>query len=470
MNEPEPRSPIEPAHIEPAGTMPPRPPLLVRLAVILVIAGFTIFQRFGVSLGSSGAGAADVSSPGATSVYSIDVALIAQYLLVGSLFVTGSVHLNKPNLILFVPCLLIASASCLLNIQDASYLSLALLVVAYSPFILSARPRAEINPCGVWALRMFSNFALFCAASGIVQFAAQFVIHQPWLFDFTEYIPEAIRGSGTYNTVIPVGTGSFSKSNGFFFREPSMFSQITALALIAEFALLRRFVRIGILSCALVLSYSGTGIGVLLIALMFPLGVKSVVRMGVLATLGALAIGTAIGLMGDSVHLGATLDRVREFNSAGSSGFARFVAPFLVVWEAISVDSWAVIVGHAPDAWSTLLGYGPGTIARSIARNAGSYEINDPTWAKLTFEYGLLGLACFTALVLRAINQSHIPIAIRAALFSTWLIMGGYLLTPQVTAQLYVLAALWPVSAPQRQESRYRARPVPPLPVKTSAR
>jgi hypothetical protein len=193
------------------------------------------------------------------------------------------------------------------------------------------------------------------------------------------------------------------------------------------------------------------------------------VRMGILASIGALAIGTLVGLMGDSVDLGPTLDRVHEFNTAGTSGFARFVAPFLVVWEGISVDSWAVIVGHAPDAWSTLLGYGPGTLARSIARNVGSYEINDPTWAKLTFEYGLLGLACFTALVLRAINQSHIPIAIRAALFSTWLIMGGYLLTPQVTAQLYVLAALWPVSAPQRQESGYGARAVPPLPVKTSA-
>ena len=451
--------------IAPAEEGASRPPWLVRMTVILVITGFTILQRFGLSLGASGTTAsADVSSPGATSVYSIDVALIAQYLLVGSLFVTGSVRLDKMNLILLVPCLLIAVASCLLNIQDASYLSLALLIVTYSPFALSTPARGTVNPCGVWAIGVFCNFALFCALSGIAQFGAQFVIHQPWLFDFTDYIPEAIRGSGIYNTVIPVGAESFHKSNGFFFREPSMFSQITALALIAEVALFRRIIRMGILCCALVLSYSGTGIGVLLIALMFPLGVRSLIRMALLAALGGLALGALIGFMGDALHL-TMLERVHEFGTSGSSGFARFVAPFIVVWEAIDIDTWSVVVGHAPDTWSTILGYGPGTLARAIARNVSAYQVHDPTWSKLIFEYGLLGLASFTMLILRAINQSRAPVQIRAALFSTWMIMGGYLLTPQVTAQLYVLAALWPVRTPRRQARPYQVtRSTTPLP------
>ena len=68
----------------------------------------------------------------------------------------------------------------------------------------------------------------------------------------------------------PIEYGSeYYKSNGVFMLEPSHFSQILALGVIAELASRRRTTRLAILSLALLTTYSGTG--PLLLAIMSPL-------------------------------------------------------------------------------------------------------------------------------------------------------------------------------------------------------
>jgi hypothetical protein len=396
-------------------------PALVRFAVVLVIVSFTIFQRFGVNVG----------------VYSIDLALIGQYVLVASLLLTGVAWADHTGLILFIACVVVAIASYLLNIQDASIGSLALLLIVYLPFVFHVRPDVDIDSGWRWTLKVYSNVALFCALSGIVQFLAQFAIHQPWLFNFIGDIPPAIRGNNDpYNTVIVVG--SLYKSNGFFFVEPSHFSQTMGIALIVEIVVFKRLLRIGLLACALLLSYSGTGLGVLLIAMMFPLGRKTVIRLALLAGVG-LAIYWGLG---DLLNLSFMVKRVDEFNEAGSSGFARFVSPMLLIWWQIDVDAWSAILGH-----------GPGMILRTIERMPRSREYFDPTWAKLVFDYGALGLIGFSLFIVRTLNQSRAPAELRAGLFTTWLVMGGYLLIPLKTAELQVLALMWPAGAALSQRS-----------------
>src|SRR5690606_958101 len=97
-----------------------------------------------------------------------------------------------------------------------------------------------------WILRVFAGVGLFCAIAGIAQFLMQFVIKAPWLFDFTPNLPPVLRSSGGYNTVIPAGDGLF-KSNGFFFKEPSLFSLVMAFALLVEIGHFRRWLRMGVL-------------------------------------------------------------------------------------------------------------------------------------------------------------------------------------------------------------------------------
>jgi len=140
---------------------------------------------------------------------------------------------------------------------------------------------------------MFSHVALLCALAGIAQFYAQFVFQAPWLFDFSRDLPWHLRGPSGYNTVIPVG--ELYKSNGFFLREPSHFSFLMALALLAELQMARRPLRLVTFGLALLLTYSGTGLLALSLGLMFPLGRRTLVQLLVLGVLGFVMFG----LLGD---------------------------------------------------------------------------------------------------------------------------------------------------------------------------
>src|SRR5690606_28604443 len=157
--------------------------------------------------------------------------------------------------------------------------------------------------------RAFGNIALLCALAGIAQFFAQFIIDTPWLFDFSHYLPEAVRNVGTYNTQIPVG--DLYKSNGFFLREPSAFSFLMALAAIVELNTERRWQRVVLFVFALLLTYSGTGLLALGLGLMFPLGFKTIARLIVLGLGGMLLIA----LLGDVLNLSFTVSRIQEFGS-----------------------------------------------------------------------------------------------------------------------------------------------------------
>jgi hypothetical protein len=180
--------------------------------------------------------------------------------------------------------------------------------------------------------------------------------------------------------------------------------------------------------------------------MMFPLGRKTVIRLALLAGV-ALAIYWGLG---DLLNLGFMVNRVDEFNETGSSGFARFVSPMLLIWWQIDVDAWSAILGH-----------GPGMILRTIERMPRSREYFDPTWAKLIFDYGALGLIAFSLFIIRTLNQSRAPAELRAGLFTTWLVMGGYLLIPLKTAELQVLALMWPAGAALSQRSA-RLQGAPP--------
>jgi hypothetical protein len=135
-------------------------------------------------------------------------------------------------------------------------------------------------------------------------------------------------------------------------------------------------------------------------------------------------------LVGDALNLSYTLNRIGEFASERSSAYCRFVYPGAVVVQQL--DS---------SPWTSLLGHGPGTMERMRATCADGAQT---TYAKVLFEYGLLGALAFGALILTALNRSATPIRIRVALGVTWLVLGGNLLASEVLLVIYILAAMWP--------------------------
>ena len=385
--------------------------LLRRILLTVVILSVTVFSRFGVNLGT----------------YSLSFSLIAIYVFVAVELWYGGLAVAPRRLVAYCACIVVAITSFVLNtnlssVDRTSWTSLLLLATIYLPLVFVLLTEESEDSQTLWTMRMFSNVALFCACTGIAQFYAQFVFHSDWLFDFTPYLPTLLQGPGGYNTIIPVG--ALYKSNGFFFLEPSLFSFIMALALMGEIVLHKRAVRMAMFALALLLSYSGTGLLALIIGLMFPVGRRTLVQLPLLFAAGSVVYW----LLGDSLNLSFTLGRIGEFNSEHSSAFIRYVAPMRLVLD--SIDS---------DPWSTLFGHGPGTITRIQQ----GFDFHDPTWAKLLFEYGLLGFAATVTLVVTVLKHRVTPIQVRATWFSCWLIMGGHLLNPDTVALMLVLAGFW---------------------------
>jgi hypothetical protein len=397
---------------EPDAAPVPRARRALRAAFVALLLAITVGQRFGLNFGS----------------YSLNLALPAMYTLLAVAVLSGVLLLSLKRLLLYGACVALALQSAMANASHASMASFLLLLVMYLPFVFVLRADALGELGARWSLHAFMNIALACAVAGIAQFYAQFIGHADWLFDFTGYLPTWLRGPSGFNTVISVG--SLHKSNGFFFREPSGFSFIMALGLLAEWAHARRLWRLGCFGLALLLSYSGSGLLALFIGMLFPLGPKTFVRLALLACVG----GALCWLLGDVLNLSFTLGRVGEFGSERSSAYIRYIAPLRLVRDSFETHVFTPFLGH-----------GPGTILHA---NPG-YEFHDPTWAKLVFEYGLLGLVAFVALFLTSLGRAAIPMELRAALFFSWLLMGGHLLSPEQNFLMLALVGLVPVPPPR---------------------
>lgn len=380
-------------------------PALTRAAWTVLLVAIIPLQRFGVNFGS----------------YSLNVGLPAIYALLAIGALGGVVVVSPSRLALFAACACLALLSTLVNDSQASGSSVLLLLVMYLPFVFVLTPGSGLDHDRV--TRTFSNLAFACAIAGIAQFYAQFFIHADWLFDFTRFVPAALRGPQGFNTAIPVG--SLYKSNGFFFREPSGFSFMMALALLTECLSRRRALRIACFVLALLLSYSGTGLLALIIGTLLPPNRKTLARAALAIGAGALVLW----FLGDALNLSFTLKRASELDSDRSSGYIRYVAPMHLLLDAARADPASLWLGH-----------GPGTIFRTQT----GYEFHDPTWAKLIFEYGLLGFAGFVTLFASTLLGAGAPARIRIVLFAAWLIMGGHLLSPEQNFLTLALVGLVP--------------------------
>ena len=406
-------------------THAPRPngePLL-QAAILFVLLSLTVLDRFGLRV---------------LPDWSLPPPILAMYVLAATMLLTGAAALNRRSALGFVAVVASAGLSFLVNTwfeprPHQSITSWLLVILSYAPFVLTLA--GDTDPrLWRWTLRMFIGFTLLVAIAGIAQFAAQFVLRPIWLFDYTSFIPEPIRTAQGWRTVHPVADwvqsdGYWMKSNGFFLREPSIFSLAMALGMVCELALGARRWVLALLAAALVLSYSGSGVLCLAVAMAFPLGRRTLVRVIGLALLAALLLV----LFGDALNLSYTLHRAAEFGSENSSAYCRFVHPWLSVLQQLDTN-W----------WSALLGHGPGSMTRAGASCA---DLHEPTYGKLLFEYGLAGAVAFGVFVVQALNRARAPLRLRVALGVSWLFLGGHLVNSELLPTIFLLSAMWPAGA-----------------------
>lgn len=386
-------------------------------AIVFAVLALTVLDRFGLRISAG---------------YSIPPGMIALYVLVGVMVLTGGGMLNARGALAFLAVACAAALSYLANAAlrpppAPSITSFLLLFVLYLPFAFSLRPGAAGHDLWRWSVRLYIGFAVFLAAAGIAQFFLQFAYRPEWLFNFMPLIPEPLRASGGWNTVN--WAGDSIKSNGFFLREASLFSVAMAFAFICELSLGRRKWVLATLAAALVLTYSGSGLLCLAVAMLFPLDRRSLPR--VLAF--AAAAAAVYFLFGDALNLGYTVERTGELASGKTSAYCRFVYPNVLILQDFDSTPWASLIGN-----------GPGSMPKLDAACGNGVET---TYAKAIYEYGLLGALAFFALVLGALNRSAAPIRIRVALAVMWLFLGGNLLTSEFLVLIFLFSAMWPAGS-----------------------
>lgn len=388
---------------------------VLKAAIVAALLALTVLDRFGLRLGD---------------LYSAHPALLATYGLVMLMLLAGAAELNVRGAVLYAAVAGVAALSYLVNASfgASQYVSIGswlLLMVLYAPFVVSLRQGAAPASLWPWMMKAYMGFALLVAAAGIAQFLAQFVFRAPWLFDYTPLIPASIRGFEVWKGVHPIG--EWIKSNGFFLREPSFFSLQMGFALLVELSLARRRWVMGVLVLGLALSYSGSGLLVLAVGLLFPLGRYSLVRFAAAAALAA----SAVFLFSDALNLSYTAGRVAEFGSARSSAYCRFVEPAVVTFRDLDANGWTSLLGHGPGA---------------LPKMHGTCQT---TFAKVPFEYGLLGTLALGMLVLGALGRSSVPVRIRAGLGALWATQAN-LLGAEWVLLAYMLCAMWPEGSAAR--------------------
>jgi hypothetical protein len=271
-------------------------------------------------------------------------------------------------------------------------------VVTFAEPVDEARFFRAVNAC----------FAVV-ALAGIVQFAAQAAGVS--VFSFTGLLPDWMLFEAGYNLQIPSGIGDLLKSNGFFLVEPSVFSQMMALALIIEVLTARRLRHLAIFAAGLLLSVSGTGwivIAAFILAAPFGLGLRGLALAAAIVVLVAGVAGGLVLLAPDIAD--AFAGRIDEVLRPGTSGHMRFVTPLWLLSDMIGGDPTAA-----------LLGIGPGAAERLTL--AYDYDVNTPV--KVAVEYGLPALLAY--LLLFTLGQrTPTQGAILVPALVLFMVTGGY--------------------------------------------
>lgn len=341
------------------------------------------------------------------------------FLLVAYGFLTGQLQFESRRLTFLFIVLATLGLMQLMRPDSFSFPSFLMMNALASTFAFTTRSSAVTSAD---AHRFFCDLSAFIALLGIAQFFIQFLNNPAFTFPIEEFVPQGMRTAG-YNTVSPLFYGSpLYKSTAFVMLEPSVFSQVCAIGLIAELAGRSRLLRLATYVVALIVAYSGTGL--LILAVSLPLFVVKYRRWDLLWR-GIVLIGIVV-LLSEPLNLNLLTGRLDEFGRVGSSGFARFVG-----WQDLFSDRlW-------PSTTAALFGHGAG----SFEANAVGYAAAQMAHAKILFEFGVLGGLVYLSFIFFCIFSNGAPRILQVAIGVCYFMNGAY--SPTLTG-LALSLLLWP--------------------------
>ena len=400
----------------PAGATRPRSVGLLDLHPLIAVAlVFSLYlQRFGVHTASG-----SFISAGHVAVLGAALGLV----------VLGRAALDLTNTLLLAAftAFAVAAAAGIVTapqtVTEVAPQSLFLIVTLYAVLCVAPVPLGNTRD----VLYVYNTHMMVMGVLGILQFLLQFGGIR--LFSFEGIVPDALLIEFAYHVVNPTSYGSpWFKSNGMFFLEPSLFSQFTAIALAAEVILFRRPTFVVVFCLAIIASYSGSGLLTLATALV----ILSVFRPRYALFLFALAVAAILALAVLSKVAPHVYDyyttRALEFQTSGSSGYQRYVSPYL-------------LLGAVAEGWNIIVGYGPG--AAEKFRLGFAYDVN--ALVKIVVEYGLIGGVLFFGFLFIAISKRGGGSFLIVLCMSWYFLGGGYQLTSCVvhTIAAFLVWSSW---------------------------
>lgn len=386
-----------------------------RLVIHAAFIGAIVLQRFCVYVGTG-------------AIYVAQMIFMAA---IAAMLLTGRATLRPALTLLLAGFAALALVSTLVavNVADQritiSIGSLVIVLLLYA--LLVVRPTARFDATRTFAI--FVGYIRLTAVLGIVQYLLQFVGIRT--FSFMAMVPalRAVVVEPMFNHEPWIAYGSnIMRANGFFLIEPSVFSQLLVLALIVDIFVRRQWWFVPLYVVAHLLSYSGTG----LLALAVTLPILALVDFRstgrIMAFVAGLVVVGVIGAIALPDQFAAIAGRADELRYSGSSGYARYVAPFQVI-------------GAVWGETRTLVGYGPGAMERASFFIAGSGS----ALTKLFIDYGLFGLTAFVTFLVAAVWRRDIAIVCVYGLVNFQL-GGGFLLFPPFVVIMATLC-IWSARA-----------------------
>lgn len=285
------------------------------------------------------------------------------------LMASGLLVVDRNLAVLFGIVAIASLASCVASGEMNTLPSAMLLLVLNASFVFRRRGvLASTRGAAIGLTRGFKAFMVLCVALGIMQ-----VLPFNEFITVRDFLPEGwlLSGFNTSNRMDILGM-SLYRSNGFFFLEPSFFSQYLAIAILLEMARGRNLFLIAVFSLGMLLSLSGTGFIVLGTGLVL-MAVRSAKPKQMAATLAPLIL-MVVGIV---YLLPSLAERLNELGDEDMSGYWRFVLPFVYIFQLYG-DSLRGI----------LFGVGPGVAKNSVDTALMAYSSG---FGKMFYEFGILG-------------------------------------------------------------------------------
>jgi hypothetical protein len=337
----------------------------------------------------------------------ISFLLLLAALIVGS--IGGCIQIEPRRLALYVMLMGFLGLIQILQPDLFSVSSMLLLAALHLPYVFSVPHGDDGDDGGDRIIKFFVGIVTVFALCGIAQYSLQSVVNARYLFPIENFFPQSFIVQH-FNKQAAVGYDSqVYRANGVFLLEPSFFSQVLAVAIVAELCTLARPSRLALFGLALLVSYSGTGI--LVLAICLPIYIITRRRWEMLL-FGLLALAVVLSLH-EYLHVDRILSRVGEFGSTQSSAFARFVGGFYLFDQFL----W-----HDP--WRTLFGYGAGAYTNYASRV--HYAAAEMALFKIVFEFGLVGALAYFGFLFSCLFSSRAPRLLTLAVGITYLLNAMY--------------------------------------------